>query len=52
MTKDTNEAKPAAEAKTDPAPAAPPPPYVAPLRNRYLGLEPLVEDKPRPKTRR
>jgi hypothetical protein len=38
MSSDTEE-KPAAEAKTEPAPAAP---YVAPLRDRYLGLAPLV----------
>ena len=48
MTEPTTEPKPAAEAKTDPAPPAP---YVAPLRNRYLGLEPLLEPRA-PKGRR
>jgi hypothetical protein len=38
MTTDTED-KPVAEAKTDPAPPAP---YVVPLRDRYLGLAPLV----------
>jgi hypothetical protein len=39
-----------AEAKTDPAPPAP---YVAPLRDRYLGLAPLaVEGSSRTSKRR
>jgi hypothetical protein len=35
------------------SPEPPPaPPYVAPLRNRYLGLAPLVDVVPAPKRRR
>jgi hypothetical protein len=49
MTTETTEATHAAEAKTDPAPPAP---YVAPLRDRYLGLAPLVVAARAPKKRR